>query len=829
MDKRTRAKFTTLAKRVNEASGTAADVATAKTDIENLKSSKANIEDLTAAAGRIDVLEAESASVKQLVAGKASVADLTAATGRIDDLEADTASLEQAVVEKASIADLDATNAEVSNLKTDKANITDLNAANAEIDTLKTSKASVADLTAATGRIDDLEAENASVKELVASKADVKDLTAATGRIDSLETDVANANKLIAEKADVTDLNAATAEIDTLKTGKASVADLNTATAEIDALKTNKANVTDLNAATGRIDDLEADTASLGQAVVEKASITDLNATNAEVGNLKTDKADVDLLNVVKATIESLLVRGGIITDSLTGVEINATKFLTGVTIIGDVIKAGTLAADRIILTGENGLIYELNVNAGNLTASQLTEEQYKQALDGSVLVASSITTDKLAAGSVTAQVIASGAVTTDKLEVGAVKAKHIDVDDLFAQNITATGAITGAKLNGAELDCGRTEGSKNYTCTMKNGKMEAAYQDNLLDGGDKERYAVTVNKDAATALEIEHIYDSATNGVSKQRTIVDADSIRVGDKSTGNNYNSPLDTKGMYVKRDGLYAWDYLNLKVGDILNEYVSLLRYASCDTQDADKEKLILGDKNAGVRVWGNEGFATLTDASAILANTKWVTDKLAAVLADYALASAIPTKLPANGGHADSADNASKLSGLAVGKRWGNIPQIGTDGVMEVGKYLDFHDGDNADSTDYDARITCNGDIILIPKLSVDKITDNSYSTNTYTSFSGSVVSSGSVVVTKKLGVCYIIGTLALSGKVSSWTTILGSSAIPAPQHGVLVPFEMSQWKASYAQALRGKITPDGELQLVYGAAGNYVINISYPID
>ncbi len=405
----------------------------------------------------------------------------------------------------------------------------------------------------------------------------------------------------------------------------------------------------------------------------------------------------------------------------------------------------------------------------------------------------------------------------------------RIDTKSLFAQDITATGTITGARLKGAELDCSRTEGSKNYTCAMKNGKVEAAYQDNLLDGGDKERYAVTVNKDAATALEIEHIYDSATNGVSKQRTIVDADSIRVGDKSTGNDYNSPLDTKGMYVKRDGLYAWDYLNLKVGDILNEYVSLLRYASCDTQDADKEKLILGDKAAGVRVWGNEDFSTLDDASAILANTKWVTDKLAAVLADYALASAIPTKLPADGGHADSADNASKLSGLSAGNRWGNIPYIEVDGVMEVGKYLDFHSGNNADEKDYDVRVTCEGDSLTIPKLASDKITDNSYSATTHTSFSGSIVSSGSVVVTQKLGVCYISGTLSLSGKVSSWTTILGSSAIPAPQHGVLVPFEMSQWKASYAQALRGKITPNGELQLVYGAAGNYVINISYPIE
>ena len=105
----------------------------------------------------------------------------------------------------------------------------------------------------------------------------------------------------------------------------------------------------------------------------------------------------------------------------------------------------------------------------------------------------------------------------------------------------------------------------------------------------------------------------------------------------------------------------------------------------------------------------------------------------------------------------------------------------------------------------------------------------YSTNTYTSFSGSVLSSGSVTVTKKLGVCYISGTLAVSKSISAWTTILSGSKVPAPQHGELVPFEASQWGTSYARPLRGKVTPEGGLQLVYGAAGSYVINISYPIE
>lgn len=115
------------------------------------------------------------------------------------------------------------------------------------------------------------------------------------------------------------------------------------------------------------------------------------------------------------------------------------------------------------------------------------------------------------------------------------------------------------------------------------------------------------------------------------------------------------------------------------------------------------------------------------------------------------------------------------------------------------------------------------------INADTITDAHYSAVTYTSFSGGVLSSGSVTVTKKLGMCYISGTVTLSKSISAWTTILSSSKAPAPQHGELVPFEASQWGTSYARPLRGKVTPDGGIQLVYGAAGNYVFTIAYPIN
>ena len=66
---------------------------------------------------------------------------------------------------------------------------------------------------------------------------------------------------------------------------------------------------------------------------------------------------------------------------------------------------------------------------------------------------------------------------------------------------------------------------------------------------------------------------------------------------------------------------------------------------------------------------------------------------------------------------------KLNGLTFGNRWGSIPKIGTDGVMEVGKYLDFHSSDNADDTDYNARVACEGHELIVEadnfKISVSK--------------------------------------------------------------------------------------------------------------
>ena len=152
---------------------------------------------------------------------------------------------------------------------------------------------------------------------------------------------------------------------------------------------------------------------------------------------------------------------------------------------------------------------------------------------------------------------------------------------------------------------------------------------------------------------------------------------------------------------------------------------------------------------------------------------------------------------------------------------NAVGVTMDGVQLdlLGEWIAIGDANVASETEFYGHVVMPG----------GNLEDKDYSSSKHTNFSGSVISSGSVVVTKKLGVCYVSGTVTLSKSISAWTTILSGSKVPAPQHGELVPFEASQWGTSYVRPLRGKITPSGGLQLVYGAAGSYVFAISYPID
>ena len=104
----------------------------------------------------------------------------------------------------------------------------------------------------------------------------------------------------------------------------------------------------------------------------------------------------------------------------------------------------------------------------------------------------------------------------------------------------------------------------------------------------------------------------------------------------------------------------------------------------------------------------------------------------------------------------------------------------------------------------------------------------FSTTTYTEFDGSVVSDGTVVVVQKLGWCQVFGVVTLTDTVASWTTILDSVKVPAPQHGRAIYQTITGWGTSYVRPARVRITPSGGLAVRYGAAFELNFSFAYPI-
>ncbi len=114
------------------------------------------------------------------------------------------------------------------------------------------------------------------------------------------------------------------------------------------------------------------------------------------------------------------------------------------------------------------------------------------------------------------------------------------------------------------------------------------------------------------------------------------------------------------------------------------------------------------------------------------------------------------------------------------------------------------------------------------INANTITDGNYSKGNYTSFSGSVVSDGTVTVTKKFGVCYLNGGITLTGAVSGWVTLLDSNAVPAPQTGEAIIMTLPSWKAPTTNPARLRIPAVGGLQITRGSANAFWINLAYPI-
>ena len=114
------------------------------------------------------------------------------------------------------------------------------------------------------------------------------------------------------------------------------------------------------------------------------------------VNKLKSDTLDtgyakIDFANIQMAAVQKLFTESGIIKDLIVQ-EGAITGELVGVTLKGDLIEAGTLVADKLVIKGSDGLYYKLNTTGETVESEQTIEN----SLNGSVITAKSITASKI-------------------------------------------------------------------------------------------------------------------------------------------------------------------------------------------------------------------------------------------------------------------------------------------------------------------------------------------------------------------------------------------------------------------------------------------------
>lgn len=246
-----------------------------------------------------------------------------------------------------------------------------------EFETVIADKVGVGELVAIRASIDDLKASDADITgKLSANEAEIEKLTAENATVNG---------KLTAYEADIEKLKVEKIDADEVEAKYASIDKLDAANAEIDNLKAGKIDASTVESTYAKIKDLDAAEAKIGELETKKLS--------AEQADLRY--ANIDFTNINEAAVKKIFSDSGIIRDLVVS-DGKITGELVGVTIKGDIIEGGTVKADKLVVKGEDGLYYKLNVNSlGETTAA--SDPKYQEGLDGSVIIAKSITAERVA------------------------------------------------------------------------------------------------------------------------------------------------------------------------------------------------------------------------------------------------------------------------------------------------------------------------------------------------------------------------------------------------------------------------------------------------
>lgn len=184
-------------------------------------------------------------------------------------------------------------------------------------------------------------------------------------------------NELVAEKATIKDLEATNALIKNLQAEDVKITGrLDAAEGSIGNLQAEDVKIT------GRLDAAEGN-----------IKVLDTKKLSAEDADLRY--VNIDFSKIDKAWLQEFYAQSGIIKDLVIG-DSTVTGHLVGVTISGDLLEGNTVKADKLVVKGEDGLYYKLNIEGGSTVTPELTKEMLQNGLDGNNIIANTITAEKI-------------------------------------------------------------------------------------------------------------------------------------------------------------------------------------------------------------------------------------------------------------------------------------------------------------------------------------------------------------------------------------------------------------------------------------------------
>lgn len=272
---------------------------------------------------------------------------------------------------------------------------------------------------------DALQAKSVTTEKLAAGSVTADTIQAGSISTEKLAAGSVTAEKLQAGSVTTEKLDAGAVTAEKLQAGSVTTEKLDAGAVTANKLSAGSVTAEKLDAGAVTADKIRANavTSEKIQAGAVKADHIDAGSVTAE--KIKAGSITADRLKAYIITADSgLIANGAIGTAQIADGSITSAKV---VSLNADVITAGTLSAERLVIVGEDGVIYRINAASSGLSASELSEDQYKNYLNGTVIVANSITAAQIAAKTITGNEIAANAI----------KAANIDVVELFASEAT--------------------------------------------------------------------------------------------------------------------------------------------------------------------------------------------------------------------------------------------------------------------------------------------------------------------------------------------------------------------------------------------------------